>query len=110
ADKLYHLGEYGVLGVLLARAMRHAFPGRRPPALALLAIGCGIVVGASDELFQSTVPGRESTPYDAAADTLGVGLAQWLYWRRGVGRDRNPAGASTCPARPSPDEAPGPAP
>jgi len=82
SDKLYHLAEYGGLGLLLARALRSTSAAPRRLRLALVAIGLGIVVGASDEWFQSTVPGRESTVYDAVADTLGVALAQWLYWRR----------------------------
>jgi len=82
SDKLYHLMEYGGLGLLMARALRSTLPGSSPVALGLVALGLGIVIAASDERFQSTVPGRESSAYDALADTLGVAAAQWLYWRR----------------------------
>jgi len=82
SDKLYHLMEYGGLGLLMARALRSTLPGISPIALGLAVIGLGIVIAASDERFQSTVPGRESSAYDALADTLGVTAAQWLYWRR----------------------------
>lgn len=81
SDKLYHLLEYGGLGWLLARALHEALPGKPWWRRALIAIGIGIVIAASDEVFQSTVPGRESTVFDALADTLGVATAQWLYLR-----------------------------
>lgn len=81
SDKLYHLMEYGGLGWLLARAFHDALPGKPWWRRALIAIGVGIVIAACDELFQSTVPGRESSVFDALADTLGVATAQWLYRR-----------------------------
>jgi VanZ family protein len=41
-------------------------------------------VGTCDELFQSTVAGRQSSGLDLAADALGAGLAQLFY--RALGR------------------------
>ena len=38
-----------------------------------------MAVGASDEIFQSFVPGRDSSVYDFLADSGGVLLAQLLY-------------------------------
>jgi VanZ family protein len=79
ADKLAHLGEYGVLGALLARAR----PGRRSAARTLLAgLILGSVVGALDEAYQSGTPGREVSARDALADAIGAaggGLA-WAYF------------------------------
>ena len=77
-DKLYHALEYAGLGVLLARALRG---GRGPMSvgIAARAVAVGILVGIADEIFQSYVPGRISSPYDALADTAGVLLAQWGY-------------------------------
>lgn len=69
--KLAHLGEYAVLGVLLARALR-----RTAPALVL-----GSLYAVTDELHQLLVPGRAGRPLDWAIDTAGV-VAGALLWRR----------------------------
>jgi len=79
SDKIYHVLEYSILGLLLARAMRGSAPGWPPMAVALSAIACGILVGTSDEFFQSFVPGRISSAFDLLADTVGVALAQVVY-------------------------------
>jgi VanZ family protein len=42
----------------------------------LAAIVIGMVVGASDELYQRGIPGRDSNPRDFLADSAGVVLAQ----------------------------------
>lgn len=78
SDKLYHVLEYSVLGVLLARAIR---AGHRAVTIraAALAVGAGVLVGTADEIFQSYVPGRISSVYDVLADGVGVLLAQWVY-------------------------------
>jgi VanZ family protein len=69
--KAAHIGEYAILGALLARAL-----GRPWPALAL-----GVAYAASDELHQSLVPGRQGAPVDVAIDAVGV-AAGILGWRR----------------------------
>ena len=79
SDKLYHLAEYGGLGLLLARALRPELPGARPIAVASLAVLIGSGVGAADERFQASVPGRDSSPFDWTADTAGVALAQGVF-------------------------------
>ena len=75
ADKVAHLIEYGILGALLARAVSASWNASRT-AVALLAVCIGIVVGTCDELFQSTVPGRQSSGFDLMADAAGVTIAQ----------------------------------
>jgi len=83
ADKLVHVLEYGGLGVLSARALGSTsrFHGAlRGGSMALI---LGMVVGASDELFQAGVPGRQSSVLDFLADTLGLALALLFYlWLR----------------------------
>jgi len=64
-DKVLHAGEYGLLGLLLARAGRPALP-----LLALIALGS--LAGAGDELIQSRVEGRDATHWDWMADTIGT--------------------------------------
>jgi VanZ family protein len=78
-DKVYHAGEYLILGILLARAASATFVSLGPFAVALVAISTGIVIGTSDEYFQSFIPGRESSAFDLFADTAGLALAQVAY-------------------------------
>jgi VanZ family protein len=79
ADKLAHLTEYALLGLLLARAVRATMRIEWPLIAALLMMLMGMAVGLSDELFQSLVPGRQSSAMDFLADTLGLALAQLVY-------------------------------
>jgi VanZ family protein len=78
SDKVLHAIEYLILGVLLARAVRASLRIGRPIVTALLALSCGIVVGTADELYQSYIPGRESSAFDLLADTTGLAIAQLL--------------------------------
>lgn len=66
-----HAVLYGVLGA----ALWWAWPGRRR-VLVLLAVG--VALGALDELWQSTVPGRQPSLLDLAVDGLAVGLVSLL--------------------------------
>ena len=78
-DKVAHICEYGVLGFLLVRALRTR-PRLRSALLAgLVAVAIGTGIGGSDELFQSTVPGRDSSVFDLIADTVGLSIAQLAY-------------------------------
>jgi VanZ family protein len=79
ADKVAHLTEYGGLGVLLARALT-TLPRLKSVLIAgLTAVMIGAGIGATDELFQSTVPGRDSSVFDWIADAMGLSLAQLVY-------------------------------
>lgn len=79
SDKLAHLLEYGLLGLLLVRALRASLPVRSWTFVTLLALGLGLGVGAGDEVFQSFVPGRDSTVFDWLADGAGLTFAQLAY-------------------------------
>jgi VanZ family protein len=82
--KLAHLTVYAALAVAVAFALRaHGLPARRafPAAFALT-----VAYAISDELHQTTVPGRVGTPVDVAIDA--VGAACGLLLRR---RSRQPA-------------------
>jgi len=78
-DKVAHVAEYFVLGLLLARALRATFAIRLALRAALLAIAIAGAVGAADEVLQSFVPGRDATAYDWLADVTGATLAQLAY-------------------------------
>ena len=86
-DKLVHLAEYGVLGALLARALA---AGGGPPGRAFAwTLVLGTLYGASDELHQAFVPGRDASALDWAADAAGtaLGAALVLFLRRRGGAD-----------------------
>lgn len=71
-DKLLHACEYGTLAALLGRALRGEGSGALRAML--LAFALGSAYGASDELHQSFVPGRDADVLDWVADTIGSGL------------------------------------
>ena len=62
-DKILHLVEYGILGVLLLIPVRD-LGGKG----ALVALAAGAVFAASDEFHQAFVPGRTADVWDLAAD------------------------------------------
>ena len=82
-DKLAHLVEYGILGVLTVRAFA-AFTGKATPTVYIAAIFFGILFAASDEFHQSFVPGRFSDFADGIADSIGTicGAMGYLVWNR----------------------------
>jgi VanZ family protein len=71
-DKLLHAAEYAVLGGLLVPALRVA--GLRPRVALLAAVVVASAFGATDELHQSFVPGRNADVADWVADTLGAAV------------------------------------
>jgi VanZ family protein len=78
-DKFYHVLEYFGFGVLLARALRSSMRIREPLFAGLIALAMVMVVGASDEYFQSFIPGRDSSVFDLLADTAGGAVAQLVF-------------------------------
>jgi len=75
-DKLEHLLEYSLFGLLAGRAIRFTLgPTGHRLAAAFGTIALGAVVGALDELYQSRVPGRSSDPLDWAVDVGAVAVA-----------------------------------
>jgi VanZ family protein len=94
-DKLEHFMEYGLLGLLLGRAVRFTLRGRSSGLAALATVTVGATVALFDELYQLRVPGRMSDPMDWATDVVAVGAAV-LFTRfvhvRSPGRRRRGAG------------------
>jgi VanZ family protein len=68
-DKVAHFIEYAALGWLLRRALAMTLPGGR--GATWIAIVLVAILGAGDELFQGTVVGRDSSPWDWLGDLLG---------------------------------------
>jgi|YNPNPStandDraft_1061719.scaffolds.fasta_scaffold48673_3 VanZ family protein len=87
-----HLSAYGILAVLLWRALRGA--GSRAPATWALLVT--MVYGATDEFHQHFVPGRTATVEDLLVDligaSLGLLLVSWWHLRRLRARLAAPTG------------------
>jgi VanZ family protein len=89
-DKLAHLVEYAVLGLLLQRALRRtgrASAGRLGSVRVLVLVLIGLGIGILDETVQARIPGRQSTWTDLVADGIGLlvgqGIERWLdRWGR----------------------------
>ena len=69
-DKLLHLIEYFILGVLLFFIF--FFTSKKPEFISLI---LGIFYSLIDELYQSTVIGRDSSALDVLADIIGLILS-----------------------------------
>ena len=91
ADKLVHLGLYGLLGLLCARGLLRGARAHHPWATWLIASALSTAYGMSDELHQRFVPGRNSDWRDVCADAAGslLGAAVILL----VARRQRRAGA-----------------
>lgn len=74
-DKMAHMLEYSLFGLLVGRAIRFTWTGGSRIVMTLAAVGIGATIGLLDELYQSTVPGRSSDPYDWLIDVLAVTAA-----------------------------------
>jgi len=76
-DWLLHGAEFGLLSLLLARALAGGWRGRLNMRRAVLTILLGVLYGASDEWHQSFIPGRHAAAGDLVADSAGtlLGLA-----------------------------------
>ncbi len=82
-DKVLHVAEYSVYGLLLLLPVRGLrWRGR------FVALAVGLAYAAFDEWFQTTIPGRTGDVTDWAADAAGLGLAVILAaaWVRTRGR------------------------
>jgi VanZ family protein len=81
SDKVLHLVEYGILGLLCYRAFRSAAGEWGARHALWLAIVMATVYGLSDELHQVFVPPREADPWDLMADAAGAVVGA-MGWRR----------------------------
>jgi hypothetical protein len=77
-DKVMHLLEYSLFGLLLGRAVRFTLSGSKRWVASAATIGLGATVGGLDEFYQSFVPTRTSSVTDWATDVAAVGLAVLL--------------------------------
>ncbi len=93
SDKLAHLAEYAGFGLLLTVAFRSTL--RRIPrsVLMVVVVLIGAAVGALDETYQMTVPGRERELLDWVADVTGVLVGSCLAMAIGSWMARRAAAA-----------------
>lgn len=80
-DKLLHVLEYGLLGILCYRAFRHAAGPWAAGSSLLLAILASAAYGLTDEVHQAFVPFREPDVWDLLADAVGATLAVYGWHR-----------------------------
>jgi VanZ family protein len=80
-----HLVEFGVLAILVYRALSQRWPAATP-IMWITVIAVTVAYGASDEYHQSFVRGRHPSwmdvGYDAAGAVIGVSLAAAWSWLR----------------------------
>lgn len=90
-DKLAHLLEYSLLGLLLGRAIRFTMSGHGRTAAMVATVLLGAAIGLADELYQRRIPGRSSDVKDWIVDVLAVlGAVLFTQWV-GTRRVRRPA-------------------
>lgn len=81
--KIAHAMEFGILAVLIARAV---FPYGRQHKLpvwesVLTVIVLATLYAATDELHQTFVVGRVGSFWDLGIDAIGVVAGTYLFWR-----------------------------
>lgn len=73
--KIGHMGVFGILALLVWRALAMTTTWRRPWAWAILA---AVLYAISDEIHQGVVSGRHASFVDIAIDTAGILIAVTL--------------------------------
>ncbi len=84
SDKVLHMLEFGLLGVLCYRAFGSAAGAWGGRYALPLAIALAIFYGFTDELHQALVPEREADGWDFLADAGGatIGTVAWHLVRQ----------------------------
>lgn len=73
-----HVAVYGILAILVARAL---FPAMaRFATVTLLAWSVSVLYGISDEYHQSFVPGRFASIDDVVFDAIGAAIGLTVYY------------------------------
>ena len=81
-DKVFHLVEFTILGVLLARALSYSLRRILPTSTWIIAFAVAVLFGVSDEWHQSFVIGRHSTVSDLIVDIIGSALGVGIVYLR----------------------------
>ena len=91
-DKLAHVAEYSILGLLLFLNIRWAVSRSRVVTFLFL-FAVGVSIAALDELLQSYIPGRHMSMFDWLADAVGIaaGVGLGVLIGRSIKRKSAPA-------------------
>lgn len=73
-DKIIHFTEYAIWGILGVRSNYKIFN-----SVNIFVLLFGLIFCVFDELWQSTIPGRDSSIYDVIADFIGIFSSLLLY-------------------------------
>ena len=83
-DKTAHALVYGVLSMLLVRALAHGQWSGLTILVAVQATAIAVAYGVSDELHQAFVPNRMAEVADVAADVIGAAIGAGAAWACGI--------------------------
>ncbi len=86
-DKFLHFIEYGILGYLLTRAF-YGTSKIEYKYIIWFILAAAFVTAAADEIFQSFIPGRDSSVFDLIFDMVGVLCGLIIYRKVSHGRDK----------------------
>jgi VanZ family protein len=86
-DKVAHVAEYALLGMLLFKGIGWGVSRSRMVTFGFL-LAVGASVGALDEIYQSFIPGRAMDIRDWYADILGVSIGVGIIVFPPLGRRR----------------------
>jgi VanZ family protein len=89
-DKLAHVAEYSILGLLLFLNIGWAVSRSRVVTFLFL-FAVGVSIAALDELLQSYIPGRHMSIFDWLADAVGIAAGVGLGVLIGRSRKRKSA-------------------
>jgi len=93
--KMAHAAEFGVLSLLLLRAI-----GKKSTGAWLVAAVISILYAVTDEVHQRFVPGREGNVWDVVIDSLGVCIGLLVVRRFWLTKEATePPSSSRLPPR-----------
>jgi VanZ family protein len=95
-DKIAHVIEYFVLGVLVFRGFGWEVSRSRAATFAFIFALC-VSVAAADEIYQGFIPGRNMSVYDWSADALGAAVGSGIFVFTGLGKRPPEDGARSVP-------------
>jgi VanZ family protein len=82
ARKMAHITEFGILTVLVARALRKTVQNWLVTRVLVFSAVAALLYAVSDEIHQSFVPGRGPSLGDVLIDGCGIMLAVLIYRQR----------------------------
>jgi len=78
-DKVLHVFEYAVFGLLASRAFKHSPRKIFFENFVILAVSLSVLYGISDEFHQMFVSERQMSIFDVAADGIGGIVGTFIY-------------------------------